>query len=259
MAPAVRVTPPLACTVVVENSINALARDAADAATAAISASIAARGTANVMFASGASQLAFLDELMTRPGVDWARVTGFHMDEYVGISGDDPSSFARYMRERIVARAHPAEFHYLDGLADPEAECARYAALLARHPLDLCCLGIGENGHLAFNDPPVADFSDPERVKVVALDDACKRQQVGEGHFPNLDAVPSHAMTVTIPVLLTAGAVLAIVPESRKAVAVRDALDGPVTTSCPASILQQTAHAVVYLDGDSASLLTLDR
>ncbi|HEY3723619.1 MAG TPA: glucosamine-6-phosphate deaminase [Acidimicrobiia bacterium] len=246
-----------ACTIVVEAGIGALARDAATRAADAITASIDARGAANVMLATGTSQLAFLDELAQRPGIAWDRVTGFHMDEYVGIADDHPAGFALYMRERVVARVHPGTFHYLDGsAADPEAECRRYALLLAEHPLDLCCLGIGENGHLAFNDPPVADFADPRDVKVVTLDDACKRQQVGEGHFASVAAVPPQAMTVTIPALLRAQVVLAIVPEPRKAPAVRDALEGPVATSCPASILQQTAHAVVYLDRDSAALLT---
>ena len=195
-----------ACSVVVEEDIRALARDAATRAAAAITASIEARGTANVMLATGTSQLAFLDELAQRRGIAWDRVTGFHMDEYVGIPDDHPAGFARYMRERVVARVHPGTFHYLDGsAADPEVECDRYAALLAGHPLDLCCLGIGENGHLAFNDPPVADFADPRDVKVVTLDDGCKRQQVGEGHFASIAAVPPRAMTVTIPALLRAG------------------------------------------------------
>jgi glucosamine-6-phosphate deaminase len=254
------VTGRLACTVIIEECLDDLARDAADVAVDAIRSSISNRGAANVMFASGTSQLAFLDELAGRPNLDWGRVTGFHMDEYVGMSTDDPNSFARYMRERVVARVHPGEFHYVDGAAvDPEAECRRYSELLAGHPLDLCCLGIGENGHLAFNDPPVADFTDPQRVKVVQLDDACKRQQVGEGHFPTVDAVPPYAMTVTIPALLAARTALVIVPETRKARAVHDALEGPVSASCPASVLQQTGSAVVYLDRDSASLLTLQQ
>ncbi len=250
-------TEPLACTVKIEESLEGLARDAATAAADAIASSIAARGAANVMFASGDSQLAFLAELATRSDLDWARVTGFHMDEYLGMAADHPASFARYMRERVVERVHPGAFHYLDGTAaDPDAECVRYGRLIEEHPLDLCCLGIGENGHLAFNDPPVADFADPEVVKVVALDDACKRQQVGEGHFPDVEAVPPRAMTVTIPALLRAATVLAIVPEMRKAPAVRDALEGPVSTTCPASVLQRTAQAIVYLDRDSASLLS---
>jgi glucosamine-6-phosphate deaminase len=241
----------------VEDGIDAMARVAAARAAEVIVAALDARGSANVMLATGTSQLAFLDQLAVKPGIDWDRVTGFHMDEYVGIAGDAPQSFARYMREHVVTRMHPGAFHCLDGTAtDPEAECARYGALLADHPLDLCCLGIGENGHLAFNDPPVADFDDPQTVKVVILDDACKRQQVGEGHFPSIDAVPPRAMTVTIPALLAASVVLAVVPEARKAIAVRDALDGPVATSCPASVLQRTAQAHVFLDPESASLLT---
>jgi glucosamine-6-phosphate deaminase len=181
------VTGAIACTVTVDDDLATMAARAASEAATAITTAIQVRGAANVMFASGTSQLAFLDALAAAPGIDWRRVTGFHMDEYVGIDADAPQSFARYMRDRVVARVQPGAFHYLDGRAtDPETECDRYAGLLADHPLDLCCLGIGENGHLAFNDPPVADFDDPRDVKVVALDEACRQQQVGEGHFPSL-------------------------------------------------------------------------
>jgi glucosamine-6-phosphate deaminase len=245
-----------ACTVVIEEEVGALARDAATRAADAITASIDARGAANVMLATGTSQLAFLDELAQRPGIAWDRVTGFHMDEYVGIADDHPAGFALYMRERVVARVHPGTFHYLDGsAAEPDAECRRYAALLAEHPLDLCCLGIGENGHLAFNDPPVADFDDPADLKEVELDLACRQQQVGEGHFPDVDAVPRTAITVTIPALLRARRVLAIAPEARKAAAVHAALTGPIATSCPASTLRRTPQATLYLDSESAALL----
>jgi glucosamine-6-phosphate deaminase len=178
------------------------------------------------------------------------------MDEYVGVGPDHPAGFRHWIHDRIAARAHPRAVHYLDGLAPPAAECHRYAALLEAHPLDLCCLGIGENGHLAFNDPPVADFDDPLDVKVVTLDGACRRQQVNEGHFPTEADVPAQAMTVTIPALLRAHRVLAVVPEARKAGPVRVALEGPVGTSCPASILQRTSHASVFLDPDSAALLS---
>jgi glucosamine-6-phosphate deaminase len=178
------------------------------------------------------------------------------MDEYVGIAADETASFARFLRERVAGPLGLGAAHVLDGAAaDPDAECRRYSALLAEHPLDLCCLGIGENGHLAFNDPPVADFADPLDVKVVALTAASKRQQVGEGHFPSIDAVPPRAMTVTIPALLRARVVLVVAPEARKAVAVRDALEGPVSTACPASILQTVARAHVFVDPDSARLL----
>ena len=177
------------------------------------------------------------------------------MDEYVGIGPDHPAGFQRWIRERISARVGPREAHYLDGLADPETECARDGSLLRTHPLDLCCLGIGENGHLAFNDPPVADFEDPRDVKVVELDGACRRQQVNEGHFPSVEEVPRLAVTVTIPALLRAGRVLAIVPEQRKARPVRDALQGPVSTACPASILRLHDNVSLHLDVGSAGLL----
>ena len=231
----------------------ALGAAAADDATGVISDAIAARGSANVMFASGNSQLTFLEDLTARADIDWSRITGFHMDEYCGIAADHPASFRRYMRERIVERVHPKEFHEIQGDAsDPASECDRYAALLRAHPLDLCCLGIGENGHLAFNDPPVADFNDPDDLKVVELDAACRAQQVGEGHFPSVDAVPTHAITVTIPALLRAQAVLAIVPEARKREPVERALTGPVDTACPASILRTLPHVTMHLDQDSA-------
>jgi glucosamine-6-phosphate deaminase len=176
------------------------------------------------------------------------------MDEYLGISPNHPAAFRRYLRERIVERVHPGAFHFIDGDAvDSEAECARYAALLRAHPLDLCCLGIGENGHLAFNDPPVADFDDPLDVKVVELDAACRRQQVGEGHFEQVDAVPAQAITVTIPALLRAGRVLAIVPEARKRAPVHAALTGPVSAACPASILRTRGNVTLHLDQGSGS------
>jgi len=225
---------------------------AADAVQVIVDA-IQQRGTANVMFASGNSQLTFLDDLVARLDVGWDRVVGFHMDEYCGIGPDHPASFRRYMRERIVERVHPKAFFEIHGDAsDVEPECERYAVLLREHPLDLCCLGIGENGHLAFNDPPVADFDDPLDVKVVELDEACRRQQVGEGHFPSVESVPTHAITVTIPALLRARSVLAIVPEARKREPVRRALTGPVDPSCPASILRTLAHVTLHLDTESA-------
>ena len=231
----------------------ALADAAAEDAAAIVRDAVAARGRAHVMFASGNSQLAFLDRLTTDPAMPWAAVTGFHMDEYVGIAPDHPASFARYMRDRIVDRTAIGRFHLIDGRAPPADECARYSALLDDHPLDLCVMGIGENGHLAFNDPPVADFHDPVAVKVVHLDDACRRQQVGEGHFPEVDAVPATAITVTIPALLRAARVMVVAPDARKAAPVAAAFTGPVSTACPASILQTVTHATVYLEPASAA------
>jgi glucosamine-6-phosphate deaminase len=247
-----------ALTVRVYDNVDALAVDAARDAAAVVTGAIVERGHANVMLATGTSQLVFLARLVEAAGtsIDWSRVTGFHMDEYVGLPAIHPASFQRYMRERVVAHLPFGAFHYVEGGADdPDAEAARYATLLEEHPVDLCCLGIGENGHLAFNDPPVADFDDPLVVKVVDLDDRCKLQQVGEGHFATVADVPPRAITVTVPGLLRARRTLAIVPEARKAEPVRAALEGPVTTACPASILRRQPRATLFLDRESASLL----
>ena len=243
-------------TVTVHQDPAALARAGADEAADVLRAAVAARGVAHAMFATGNSQLDFVRQLVqATPGVPWSETVVFHMDEYVGVGPDHPAGFQRWIRERITQPAGPKAAYYVEGLGDPGAECARYARLLRQFPLDLCCLGIGENGHLAFNDPPVADFSDPRDVKVVELDAACRAQQVNEGHFPGLDAVPSEAITVTIPALLRARRVLAIVPEARKARPVRDALLGPISTACPASALQTVPHVSVHLEPESASLL----
>ena len=247
-------------TVRVYDAVDALAAGAARDAAALLRGAIEERGHGNLMLATGTSQLAFLARLVDGAGgeIDWSRVTGFHMDEYVGLASTHPASFQRYMRERVAAHLPFGAFHYLDGTAaDPDGEAACYARLLEEHPIDLCCMGIGENGHLAFNDPPVADFDDPLIVKVVELDDRCKLQQVGEGHFATIADVPHRAITVTLPGLLRAAHAIAIVPEARKAEPVRAALEGPLGTECPASILRTQAHATLYLDSDSASLLTV--
>ncbi len=240
------------------DDVDEMVRDAAVDAAAAIRAAIIARGEANVMLATGNSQLAFLVELVQMPDIAWDRVRAFHMDEYVGLAPTHSASFQRYMRERVAAQLPFLEFNYLAGAApDPEQEALRYEGLLRAHPLDLCCAGIGENGHLAFNDPPVAEFDDPRDVKVVALDEASRRQQVGEGHFASIADVPTHAITVTIPALLRAHRVLVIVPEARKARAVRAAMYGPISTACPASILRRQPNATLYLDLESSTLLEL--
>ena len=233
----------------------ALAGDAADLAAEALRSAVAERGVANVMLATGNSQLEFVGQLTAMRGVPWSATVVFHMDEYVGVGADHPAGFRRWIRRRVADRTHPRRAHYLNGLAEPAEECRRYAALLAAHPLDLCCLGIGENGHLAFNDPPVADFDDPADVKVVILDTPCRRQQVHEGHFPDLASVPTRAVTVTIPALLRARRVLAIVPEARKAAPVQRTLLGPVTTACPATALRRIDRATLFLEPASAARL----
>jgi glucosamine-6-phosphate deaminase len=240
----------------VGRDVEAMARDAAAVAASVLQTAIGARGEANVMLATGNSQLVFLGELVKIPDVAWERVRAFHMDEYVGLPPTHPASFQRYMRERVAARLPVREFNYLSGDApDPEQEAARYEALLRAHSLDVCCAGIGENGHLAFNDPPVADFDDPRDVKIVALEPESRRQQVGEGHFAAIDDVPTHAITVTIPALLRATSVLVIAPEARKAKPVHEALYGPITTACPASILRRQPNATLFLDAESSALL----
>jgi len=214
------------------------------------------QGGAAAILATGNSQICFLDALVELGGVDWSKVTLFHMDEYLGIEASHKASFRRYMRERVEARLKPGKFNYIGGDALlPLTECDRYATLLAAQPIDLCCLGIGENGHIAFNDPAVADFNDPHKVKLVKLDEPCRLQQVGEGHFSNLEAVPQYAFTLSIPMLCSARRMLCIVPEQRKAPAVRAALNDPIRTACPASFLRAQRHCTLFLDAESASLL----
>lgn len=231
---------------------------AARAASAVLRESLQQQPLARVIFASAASQVRFLNQLTADPAVDWSRVVCFHMDEYLGIDATHPASFRRFLEERLVQRVHPAAFHTLRGEADePVAECERYASLIREQSVDLCILGIGENGHLAFNDPHVARFDDPHTVKIVRLDEACRRQQVGEGAFTALDAVPQFAYTLTLPTLCAAGRMLCVVPESRKATAVQRALEGELSTACPASVLRRQPHATLFLDRDSAGLLAL--
>ncbi len=226
------------------------------AAREALSEAIRRQGSAAAILATGNSQIRFLANLVEMGGVDWSKVTLFHMDEYLGISADHKASFRYYMRQRVESLVKPKAFHYLEGDADlPLDECERYSALLKAQPIDLCCMGIGENGHLAFNDPPVARFEERNWVKLVKLDDACKMQQVKEGHFPDLGTVPPYAFTLTVPTLFVAKKVLCLAPEKRKAIPVRDALKGPVSTACPASYLRTQPQATLLLDGDSASLL----
>jgi glucosamine-6-phosphate deaminase len=233
-----------------------LARDVARIAHEHLTDVLARRGSAAAILATGNSQIKFLEELISLGSIDWSRITLFHMDEYLGIDANHTASFRRYMRERVEQRIKPRVFNYIEGdAALPLDECARYEGLLEAQPIDLCCLGIGENGHLAFNDPPVADFDDSYKVKLVQLDRACREQQVNEGHFPNLEAVPPYAFTLTIPALCSAEKMLCIAPEKRKAKAVFDTLRGPVSTTCPASFLRKQAHATLFLDADSASLL----
>jgi glucosamine-6-phosphate deaminase len=238
------------------NTLDDLATDAAFEVNSHLRSTLQEKGSAAVIFATGNSQIQFLKKLVALEGVDWSKVTLFHMDEYLGIDQNHKASFRRYLRERVETLVKPKTFHYIDGEADlPLDECDRYEALLKAQPIDLCCLGVGENGHLAFNDPPVARFQEKRLMKIVKLDHACKMQQVKEGHFPSLEGVPPYAFTLTIPALCSARKMMCIAPEKRKADAVRNALKGPISTACPASFLRQQKHCTMLLDHDSASLL----
>lgn len=236
-------------------SAGALGAAAAAAFAATVGEALRSRPAVAVILATGNSQLPFFAALRNRPDIDWPRIDVFHMDEYLGMSPGHPASFRRYLHEQLVDTVGPREFHGLRGDADDvQQEIRRYSALLDESEPHVCVLGIGENGHLAFNDPP-AVFTTGELVHLVELDEPCRRQQWTEGHFPTLDAVPRRALSLTVPALLRPPHVFALVPEKRKAEAVRNALTGPVTPRCPASILQEAPHARLFLDPESSSLL----
>jgi len=232
----------------------ALGEAAAAQAAAAIERAIRARGTARILVATGASQFEFLDALVTRERVDWSRVEMFHLDEYIGLPPGHPASFRKYLMERLIQPAGLTRYHLLAGDGDPVAACAQAADAIREAPIDCAFAGIGENGHLAFNDPP-ADFETEEPYLIVSLDEACRRQQVGEGWFESLQAVPERAITISIRQLLKSRELVSVVPDARKAEAVRQCLQGPVSPAHPASILQTHPHVTVYLDRDSAARL----
>ena len=231
-----------------------LGRAAAAEAADVIQKAAHARGEANIILATGNSQLAFLTALSQNKGLPWPRVNIFHLDEYVGLDTGHPASFRNFLHRHFLRFVGAKAFYPISGQAGSiETACAEYARLLREQPADLCICGYGENGHLAFNDPPFADFNDPVWVKVVRLAQASRNQQVGEGYFQTMSEVPTHAITVTIPAMLAAKRILCLVPEARKAEAVHSALRRPVSEECPGSILRQTPHAHLFLDRDSAA------
>jgi glucosamine-6-phosphate deaminase len=194
--------------------------------------------------------------LSQSPGIDWNKVTAFHLDEYIGLLPDGPQSFGHFLQVRLFEKVHPGHVYYLNGMAeDLDAECKRYAGLLRNHSLDVACIGIGENGHLAFNDPPFANFQDPLLVKVVELDLVSRKQQVRDGCFQNLEEVPQKAITLTIPAILSAKFIYCMVPGPTKAEAVKRTLQDSVSTDCPATILRKRENAILFLDRDSAKLV----
>jgi glucosamine-6-phosphate deaminase len=232
-----------------------LAEAAANEAGRIIRQAIAERGQAYLIAATGASQFEFLDVLTRLQGIDWAHTTFFHLDEYVGLPESHPASFRKYLKERIVDRVRPGAFHFVNGEStDPLAECQRLKALISPLTIDAAFGGIGENGHLAFNDPP-ADFETREPYIVVELDQACRQQQVGEGWFANVDEVPQRAISMSIQQILKAKNVLCVVPDRRKAQAVKDTLESEISTLHPASILRQHPLTTLYLDLESSALL----
>ena len=236
-----------------------LAQAAANAAAGLIQQAIAARGQAYLIAATGASQFEFLDALVLQPNVDWGQVTFFHLDEYVGLPKTHPASFRRSLQERIVDRIQSGPFHFVNGDApDPAAECRRVGGLISRETIDAAFVGIGENGHLAFNDPP-ADFETEEPYLIVELDEACRRQQVGEGWFHSISEVPRQAISMSVQQILKARNVLCVVPDRRKAKAVRDCIELEVSPMHPASILQRHPRTTIFLDTESATLLESQR
>ena len=238
------------------NSRDEMAAAAAQNAASIIRNALINKGHAYLIAATGASQFEFLDALVAKPDIDWSKTTLFHLDEYVGLPESHPASFRRYLRERILDRVHPGAFHFINGdAADPQRECQRVGQLISQNTIDAAFVGIGENGHLAFNDPP-ADFETREPYLVVNLDDACRQQQVGEGWFKNIDEVPAQAISMSIQQILLATNILCIAPDRRKATAVRDCLELEVSSLHPASILQEHKQTTIYLDKESAALLT---
>ncbi len=235
-------------------SRDAIGVAAAELAAQALKSAIAQYHFAAIVVATGASQFEVLQHLVARDDVDWSKVDGFHLDEYVGLSADHPASFCGYLRARFVERLPLRSFYYLEGTRDPAIVCAEASEAIRDRRIDLALIGIGENGHLAFNDPP-ADFATDQPYIQVALDDACRQQQVGEGWFPDLESVPKYAVSMSIRQILKAKCIVCSVPDERKASAVHRTLHDPIDPSIPASILRTHDGTTLLLDQASASLL----
>jgi glucosamine-6-phosphate deaminase len=229
---------------------------AASVIAAEVRRAIEERGKAVVILASAPSQNEFLASLSEAPDIDWSRVTAFHLDEYLGMDDQAPQSFRKFLIDRLVSRVPLGQFHGLRGDApDGAAEAKRYAELLEQNPPDFAVLGIGENGHLAFIDPPLCDFNDPEPVKVVQLDEICRNQQVNDGAFASIDDVPGNALSLTIPTLMARPKLFAIAPGPAKRLAIKHTVEGPISTTCPASILRTHPNAHLFIDAISAEYL----
>ena len=239
-------------------SIQQMGKCAATEVTNKICELLKEKAEINMIFAAAPSQNEFLSHLIHSKQIDWTRINAFHMDEYIGIHAEAPQSFGNFLRQRIFDKVPFKTVNYLNGQAENlEEECKRYSELLFRHPVDIVCLGIGENGHIAFNDPDVANFNDSQLVKVVELDPICRQQQVNEKCFETFDLVPAKALTLTIPALLKADWMFCIVPFKNKANAVYNTLYGEISEKCPASILRKKENSCLYLDPESAERINL--
>jgi glucosamine-6-phosphate deaminase len=232
-----------------------LARTAAHQAAEAITSAIAARGRARVVAATGAAQFEFLEVLTAAPGIDWKRVELFHLDEYIGLPASHPASFCGFLQERLISKTGISSYHLLNGEGDPNEVVQLASAAIRLSPIDIAFVGIGENGHLAFNDPP-ADFQTEEPFIIVNLDEACRQQQVGEGWFQNLSEVPTRALSMSVRQVLKSQEIICIVPDTRKAKAIQACFDGEISPLAPASILQTHPNTTIYLDKNSAGLLS---
>jgi glucosamine-6-phosphate deaminase len=239
--------------IIISKSPEELGRRAAEKGSRLIREAIKLRGEANIILATGASQFQMLSVLI-KEKIDWSVVTAFHLDEYIGLPESHPASFRKYLKERFADQVSLRKFNYVNGEADPNQECNRLGNLIRKHPIDVAFIGVGENSHLAFNDPP-ADFETEEPYIIVKLDDNCKRQQMGEGWFPTLESVPEKAISMSIKQIMKSKAIICSVPDLRKADAIRKAVKGSVTPEVPASVLHNHKAAWLYLDKDSASLL----
>jgi len=236
---------------------NRLGSAAAAQAAAAIGRAIRQKGKARIIGASAASQSEFLEALTSTPGIDWTAVELFHLDEYIGLPKTHPASFCKFLQERLISKTGIVTYHFLDGEKDPPEVIRRTNEAIRIAPIDVAFVGIGENGHLAFNDPP-ADFEIEEPYIVVTLDEACRRQQVGEGWFANVEEVPKQAISMSVRQVLKSKEILAVVPGPNKAQAIKGCFDGPVSPMAPSSILRTHPNATVYLDRESAALLSAE-
>jgi glucosamine-6-phosphate deaminase len=238
---------------VIEDSKERIGKEAATLGMALINQAIKIKGFANVIFATGSAQFEMLRNLVTLP-IDWKSVNGFHLDEYIGLSINHKASFRKFLRERLVDIVHPGNFYYIDGEVNPGLECRRLNDIILEHPIDVAFVGIGENSHLAFNDPP-ADFNTEEPYIQVTLDEPCRKQQMGEGWFPTFDDVPKKAISMSIKQILKSENIIAVVPEQRKAKAVQLTLESDISPNVPASAMRNHPKTTLFLDRESSSLL----